>query len=787
MTDAPIASYTFLPFARQGLGARVQEADQATVPGIRASIPLSLTINAELLDGSSNSQDVPRNIQLYGPGDLIGCERVAVVRTEPRDGVTNFETNYLPFVEFYDEDFLWRYTPSATFEADKRLRPWLTLLVLADGENEFRDDIVPGGKLPAIQVLDTTVYPDTDTTWAWAHVHTNAALGGNPADHQSNAVRLGNLVAENRDSAYARLLSPRILRPNTAYRAFVIPTFESGRLAGLNKAPSGAEFPTQHAWAAGQTDEPNRHPVYFSWSFRTGEVGDFEYLVRLLVPQTVDPQVGHRPFDTTKPGANLPEISELGGILRLGGALRAPLITLSVEERAEYDKFENWPVPRPHLFQKDMAALVNLAGDYTDQTAQVANDATGINGIAGTHDPWIVPPLYGRWHAQLSRLDADRADPNLPTPHWVDELNLDPRYRAGAGLGTSVVQANQEAYMEAAWQQVGKVLEANSRIRFGHMALMSSLVLHKYRLGKLAAASDDRLLAITAPVQRRILTSGKTIGYTMRQSTVPPTLIGTTMRTALRPRARIAKLGGFTDARPANKLVDRVNSGEVSAAPPKTVPPDLPTGHGIAQSLGGGSALPGWLRDLLQRIPGWPVWLLAIALVVAALCLLIPAVGWVVAVVVVLAAVALYLWLRTQLAKPDASANVVDDETRTPDAVDDLPSNGSFDIPAPTSGSMPPPVLGGAAGPDSATAKRFKDALRNTYAVDVTERSIPTRVRSPLDLTAIRTGAYAGIDPVTTVPRHILAGIEIPSRIADQLVDDFGEVMAYPEIDDPMY
>jgi hypothetical protein len=340
MTDTPIASYTFLPFARQGLGARVQEPDGDKTPGIRASIPLTLTINADRLDGTSTSDNVPRNIQLYGPGDLTGCEDVAIVRTEPRPGVTNFETNYLPFVEFYDEDFLWRYTPSATFAGDRRLRPWLTLLVLT--EDEFKDSgMPPGGKLPVIQVLKTTAYPDATMTWAWAHVHTNAALGGNPADHQSNAVRLGDLVAANRDQAYSRLLSSRILRANTAYHAFVIPTFESGRLAGLKKDPTGAGFPTQAAWNAGQTDEPNLHPVYYRWSFRTGEVGDFEYLVRLLVPQTVDPEVGHRPIDTKYPGANLPPIEELGGILRLGGALRAPLYTLGTDDLAEYNKFEN--------------------------------------------------------------------------------------------------------------------------------------------------------------------------------------------------------------------------------------------------------------------------------------------------------------------------------------------------------------------------------------------------------------------------------------------------------------
>ena len=71
-----------------------------------------MKINADLLDGSASSRErAARRSQLYGPGDIIGIDRNAIVRTEPRNLVTNFETNYLPFVEFYDEDFPWRYTP----------------------------------------------------------------------------------------------------------------------------------------------------------------------------------------------------------------------------------------------------------------------------------------------------------------------------------------------------------------------------------------------------------------------------------------------------------------------------------------------------------------------------------------------------------------------------------------------------------------------------------------------------------------------------------------------------
>ena len=85
MTDTPIASYTFLPFARQGLGAHLQGADQAVVAGIRATIPLTLTINAEMLDGSAHSEPVPKDVELYGPGDIIGTRQSGVPELQAAD------------------------------------------------------------------------------------------------------------------------------------------------------------------------------------------------------------------------------------------------------------------------------------------------------------------------------------------------------------------------------------------------------------------------------------------------------------------------------------------------------------------------------------------------------------------------------------------------------------------------------------------------------------------------------------------------------------------------------
>src|SRR4029453_16909949 len=78
--------------------------------------------------------------------DVIGIDARAIIRTEPRPWITNFEANYLPFVEFYDEDFPWRYTPAAPTPDQKRLLPWLALVVLEEGEFEDGERFVTGDK-----------------------------------------------------------------------------------------------------------------------------------------------------------------------------------------------------------------------------------------------------------------------------------------------------------------------------------------------------------------------------------------------------------------------------------------------------------------------------------------------------------------------------------------------------------------------------------------------------------------------------------------------------------------
>ncbi len=57
---------------------------------------------------------------------------------------------------------------------------------------------------------------------------------------------------------------------------------------------------------------------------------------------------------------------------------------------------------------------------------------------------------------------------------WVNALNLDPRNRAAAGMGTDVVQSQSTQLMASAWQQVDGILKANQTLKQAQLARAAS-------------------------------------------------------------------------------------------------------------------------------------------------------------------------------------------------------------------------------------------------------------------------------------------------------------------------
>ena len=94
------------------------------------------------------------------------------------------------------------------------------------------------------------------------------------------------------------------------------------------------------------------------------------------------------------------------------------------------------------------------------------------------------------------------------TPTWLDELNLDPRERVAAGLGTRVIQAQQDELVAQAWAQAGEIAAANQRRRQTQLAAAIGAKLlqrHVEPLTQGAPGQDDALWRFAAPAQARLM------------------------------------------------------------------------------------------------------------------------------------------------------------------------------------------------------------------------------------------------------------------------------------------
>ena len=811
-----IATYTFVPWLREGIANQIGGQS-----GIRASIPVELSVSGDGVSGGTvNRPAIVKNVEIYGPGDITGLDQKTIIKVEPLNWISNFEPNYLPYIDFYDEDLPWRYSP-VTPSGD-RLTPWMMLVVLK--ESEFGDGKnVKDRPLPYILPKAGAKLPPPNQLWAWAHVHINKDLLGNDFISTNASAIQSQLISTlkaNPDDGYSRILCPRKLEANTSYHAFLVPTFETGRLAGLGQDPSTAAAYNTMAW----TDSvlPTELPYYHRWFFRTGTIGDFEYLVRLLKPQPIDKRVGTRDMDVQKPGANIkgiidppsaPDEEKLGGILKLGGALKIPDIFYDTEEFKDVLKYRNWATlsqPYPHPFQSDLASFINLADSYEDESAldansnaniteeQVAVDKENEFGFDQNPDPMITAPLYARWHSLTKRLLKSKTGADLvPNDNWVHELNLDPRWRVSAGFGTKVVQENQEDYLQAAWEQVGEVLESNKKIKFAQLAKEVSFVWHTVHLGKLVETAPDKWLSMSAPMHTRILkdviykennvdvVKKATAFYEIQQSSLPKAAVSTSRRKFTRPRGILMKRLSFNDEARVDNIVTRINSGEVTAAPPRVSPPVFDQLIDEVEAEIKPSSVPGFLQEWLTKHK-WFKWLpliIAIILIIILFFILGTGVAFYSTGVAIIGAMIYLFRLFMLWGRQIKATEIVRPENRTPESVDDWPRSPNFELS--TYGNITKPNVGVR---DSKEAESFKVAIKDAYTIiqDSIAASVP-EVKPTLNIAAVNAAVYEQLAPEITIPKWIFGSILIPLRIKEQLKETFEEAMAYPEIDLPMY
>lgn len=768
-----VGKYTFSSWLRRGIGGRINEADTLGAGGgtvkERATVPIDVQVN---------TRPVHKDFALLAPGDVVGINPDAVVRTEPRHWVTDFEPNYLAFIEFYEEDLAFRYTPARA--VGNRLRPWLALLVLeeetADNPGEFTrtERQVP---LPSITVASTASLPPHRQTWAWAHVHTNEAFP-DATDFERFLQSLEDPDHPNADRIICRLMSPRRLAPNTAYSAFVVPAFETGRVAGLGQDPSTVDA-QQPAW----TDAPGsvELPVYYEWRFRTGENEDFEELVKRLVPRPADRRVGVRPMDGEKPGWGMTNGTDLGPILPadekqtvvgLEGALKAPTTR-----------------PRPEA--------VDTSRPFFAELQETLNLPETLRGAPATADlPVVSPPLYGEHHALRHTVDVTGSG-------WHDTLNRDPRTRVSAGFGVRVVQENQENYVARAWTQVQKVLEANRLVRLAAYAMHASTAVYANLAVRLEPAQR---LAFFSPVLSKVRGSATTLGHQMGESHLPPAAVSGAMRRMIRPRGAVARRlvaadPAFTHA----ALVTGLAAGRLTPAPPKPVAEDLPTDTDVAGQLPG-SRIPAWLRFLVDHR--------LVLLIVLALLLIVGLLTglWILVAVLAVAAVAGFVAVA-RLAPRIAEAAAVTRPGTLAEAVQRAPQRPGFRF-VETDPVVPPEAVPGTevtvgteATSGSADAVRFTAATSVTAvpgggdtveARDFRQAAValhrrlaltadpPARTR--FDLGNAEAKLAAAVDPLVAFPRRVAATVRFsfdPGWLLEP--EHLVPAMAYPDFDDPMY
>ena len=126
--------------------------------------------------------------------------------------------------------------------------------------------------------------------------------------------------------------------------------------------------------------------------------------------------------------------------------------------------------------------------------------------------------------------------------------------------------------MAAAWNQIGDVLEANRRIRFAHLAREVAGSMHRRHVAAQLTADPGRVLALSAPVHRRVMRGGATVSTQIASSLVANGPLTAAMRRVIRPGARLARTLGGGERKRLDRLILQIAAGKATPARPKRAP-----------------------------------------------------------------------------------------------------------------------------------------------------------------------------------------------------------------------
>jgi hypothetical protein len=239
--------------------------------------------------------------------------------------------------------------------------------------------------------------------------------------------------------------------------------------------------------------------------------------------------MGTRPIDCSNPGYGMQE--ENGLVLQMEAALKS----LDTNYQAwGMDILDDSPdVALSKEKQKAIAGLLNKREEKIEEG----------NGETETKLR-VTPPVYGEWYASMEGkpIGNDSQNRNL----WLEELNLDFRHRAAAGLGVQFVKENQENLMKAAWEQLSKIQKVNQELNLGRFGREVSNQMFK-RLNKM---STNNAFKIALPVKNKIaFEPEKTVGAFLKSSPITNNL------TNIKAKKYFVKAGS-ADVKPDFKPVE---------------------------------------------------------------------------------------------------------------------------------------------------------------------------------------------------------------------------------------
>lgn len=601
--------YMFLPWMRQGLVRNITEADALVKSNLDPSDVSGWSFSTERAELNVNlnwngDQTTSKTVKIFGPGDITSINKAAILDYEPQPKTIDNESNYLPYITFYEEDFPWRYSPVRNVQAGEltgeenfhyRIRPWLALIAVKEGEYT-----IEGGMLV---VLDNNIFHNNDEHWAWAHVHYNPdgtevenyptlsdfpQGGGMLAQVINDSL---NSIKQNPDKAFSRLVCPRRLEKDTRYHMFLIPAFETGRLAGIGEPT--ANVPAQYpSWGDVATngiggimdsyvrpaEKANYFPIYAKWDFKTGTQGDFETLALQLKPTVASPESGTRLMSLEDSGYGLfPSYSYNA---KIEGALKPPI----PEDLTPYPDYEPtaWPAQSADGsasdvdYINDLVEILNLQTNIRDETfnEEFPSHPFYAGGTIGVQDdPIVLPPMYGQWHGKRDKVVFDPAE-NEEDVNWFDRLNYNPAYRAVAGLGAKVVRNNQEEFISRAWEQIGDILDINQKLK---QAELAGLVSQRLYVRYIKPSIEGKTQEMTSPMYNKVrFDETKTVGKEIRNSNLPEAVFDRAFRKIVKSnRKMVQRTNATTTVNVVKKLVQNFNESVTKAAPPLAVPSNI--------------------------------------------------------------------------------------------------------------------------------------------------------------------------------------------------------------------